>query len=88
MCGFARGMGSGGVAFTKRQGWISFQRDQHPDLTQHVAQGVALPEGRRPEYLLGTTGRTALRSGRRSAKADLQPDTSTLRQKCRYSPFH
>lgn len=82
---FARGMGSGGVAFTKRQGWIRFQRDQQPDLTQRVAQGVALPEGRRPEHLLGTTGRT---SGRGSAKADLQPDTNTLHQKCRYSPFH
>lgn len=41
-----------------RQGWICFQMDQLPELTQHVVQSLVLLEG----YLQGTTGRTALSS--------------------------
>lgn len=28
------------------QGWISFQADWLPELTQHVVQAIVLPEGR------------------------------------------
>lgn len=70
-----------------RRGWISILTEQLPHLTQHVAQVVVLPEGRRPGYLLGTTVRTTLRSGCRSVGADLQPDAGSCCQKCWYSPL-